>query len=126
MRRDSVCSSLWRSGRGLNHDIGGLGDLTMPLDPGFPQAIGWVVRESLAKFIQRDLVAAGACIEHEDLHASIWPGPALDFRHIVAVLTHIVFVRHQFVAKHLPEVGADGSQSWHSVYDVTGKVIPIK
>src|SRR5438094_7869054 len=64
-RRNPGLSALRRSGRGF--DLG-TGHVALPLDPGFPYAIDGIFRKGLTKFIQRDLVAAGTCIEYEDLH----------------------------------------------------------
>src|SRR6184192_4820911 len=71
-------------------------------------------------------MAAGACIEHEDLHASIWPHPPLDFRHVITVSMHILLVFDQFITHKLLEVGANALQFWYSIDDVSGEMITIK
>src|SRR2546426_12139333 len=100
--------------------------MVMTIDFGFPQRRRRIVGKILARLIQRYLMAAGACIEHKDLHASVWPDPLLDFRHVITVSLDIFLVFDQFITHELLEVGADALQFWHSIDDVGGEMITIK
>src|SRR6266516_6997569 len=100
--------------------------MVMPIDFGFPQRRRRIVGKTLPQLIERYLMAAGACIEYQDLHASIWPDPLLDFRHVITVSLDIFLVFDQFITHELLEVGADALQFRHSIDDVGGEMIPIK
>src|SRR6185295_9164007 len=91
---------------------------SIPLNLTLPHTNRWLCGKSFADLIETALLAAGTRIEHEDLHVSVRPAPALDFRQIVAVLVHILFVLHQLVAQELLEVGAHALRSWHSGHHV--------
>src|SRR5438034_8444096 len=100
--------------------------MVMPIDFGFPQRRRRIAGKTLAQLIERYLMAAGACIEHKNLHASVWPDPLLDFRHVITVSLDIFLVFDQFITHELLEVGADALQFWHSIDDVGGEMKPIK
>ena len=57
---------------------------------------------------------------------SVRPAPVLDFRQIVAVLVHILFVLHQLVAQELLEVSANALQSRHPVDHVACEMEAIQ
>src|SRR5215469_2053613 len=54
------------------------------------------------------------------------PRPVSDFRHVLAVLAHILLMLHKFVAQHLLEMRAHVAQSRHAINHITGKVKPIE
>src|ERR1043166_2223852 len=95
---------------------------SIPLNLTLPHTNRWLCGKSFADLIEAALLAAGTRIEHEDLHVSVRPTPVLDFRQIVAVLVHILFVLHQLVAQELLEVSANALQSWHAVHRVTCQI----
>src|SRR6267142_609108 len=42
--------------------------VAMPLDLRFPKVRARIIRKTLTKLVKRNLVAARACVEHQDLH----------------------------------------------------------
>src|SRR6185503_19611376 len=99
---------------------------SIPLNLTLPHTSRRICGKSLAHLIEAALLAAGTRIEHEDLHVSVRPAPVLDFRQIVAVLVHILFVLHQLVAQELFKVGAHALQSRHPVHHVAREMEAVE
>src|SRR5262245_53605396 len=100
-----------------------VGDI--PFDLAFPQAIRRICGKSLADLVKAGLLTAGTRIEREDLHWSVWPAPVLHFRHVVAMLMHILFVLDQLVAQELLEVCADALQSRRAIHNVARQMVAV-
>src|SRR6266702_6361025 len=118
-RRDFHLSFLYTSAPAF--DLG-FRDLVVPLNLAFPEWSRRIVRKSLVNLVQGALLAAGTRIEHKDFHSSVRPLPVLHLRHIVAVLTGVMFVLHQFVSQELLEVGTDALQFRNTVHGITRQV----
>src|SRR5438046_10727673 len=100
--------------------------MVMPIDFGFPQRRRRIAGKTLPQLIERYLMAAGACIEYQDLHASIWSDPLLDFRHVISVPLKIFLLLDQCITNELLKVGADALPFLHWIDDVGGEMIPIR
>src|SRR5262245_43483916 len=97
----------------------------VPLNPAFPQASRRICGKGLANLVETGLLTAGTRIEREDLHWSVWPAPVLHFRHVVAMLMHILFVLDQLVAQELLEVCADALQSRSAIHNVARQMVAV-
>src|ERR1700752_273676 len=99
---------------------------SIPLNLTLPHTSRRICGKSLVDLIETALLTTGTRIEHQDLHVSVRPAPVLDFRQIVAVLVHILFVLHQLVAQELLKVGAHALQSRHPVHHVASEVEAVE
>src|SRR6266581_9581586 len=58
--------------------------------------------------------------------SSVWPGPVLHFRQIIAMLAHVLFVLYQRVPQELLEVGTDALQPWDAIHHIAREMVAVK
>ena len=80
---------------------------SVPFDFGFPNRIGWMLRQGIADLVKTTLLTAGAGVEGEYLHRLIGPFPVSDLRHVIAMLVNVLLVFDQLVAHELLKMCAN-------------------
>src|ERR1051326_6533755 len=84
--------------------------IVAPLELAFPQRLCRMIGKRLVKIVQASFLAAGAGVEHQNLH-SVRPFPIADFRQIVATFAYILFVFDKLIAKQLLKMRVHRPQS---------------
>src|ERR1051325_5195185 len=99
--------------------------IVAPLELAFPQRLCRMIGKRLVKIVQASFLAAGAGVEHQNLH-SVRPFPIADFRQIVATFAYILFVFDKLIAKQLLKMHVHRPQSIDAIDRIAGQMKAIQ